>query len=221
MCHYRVLGIARDASKLAVRKAYLVKAKKHHPDVSTSTTSDSSLFKQVQAAYSVLSDEQQRQDYDRQLGYAPHHPSSSPPRAARSGWVDDSTDPEFAAGMREQAERLRRDREGMRSAFERQRRRMENGYPNGPDFTSWSTSYGGSSFSSPSLLLAFLRTIPFFFLPFLLFSIISSSRSETDKDKSQRRIPVYHDNFGRAFIVDSFGRKHRVTDLDLPPATPH
>jgi molecular chaperone DnaJ len=62
---YEVLGVTRDASPEDIRKAYRKLAVQHHPDKG----GDQEKFKQISAAYEVLSDEQKRSNFD-QFGTA-------------------------------------------------------------------------------------------------------------------------------------------------------
>lgn len=62
---YNRLGIARDASKDEIKKAYRELAKKLHPDRNNNDPKIAERFKEVSAAYSILGDESQRQQYDR------------------------------------------------------------------------------------------------------------------------------------------------------------
>lgn len=61
--YYDVLGVARDSSKDDIRRAYKRLAVQMHPDKG----GDPEKFKELAAAYEVLSDEDKRQRYD-QLG---------------------------------------------------------------------------------------------------------------------------------------------------------
>ncbi|MCU1585364.1 MAG: dnaJ [Microbacteriaceae bacterium] len=61
--HYEVLGVDRDASTDEIKKAYRRLARELHPDVNPGADA-SEQFKLVTHAYDVLSDEQQRQQYD-------------------------------------------------------------------------------------------------------------------------------------------------------------
>jgi molecular chaperone DnaJ len=59
--YYEVLGIAKGASKDEIKKAFHKLAHKFHPDKSTG---DADKFKEVSEAYSVLSDDKKRAEYD-------------------------------------------------------------------------------------------------------------------------------------------------------------
>jgi molecular chaperone DnaJ len=61
--HYEVLGVDRNASADDIKKAYRRLARELHPDVNPSADA-SEQFKLVTHAYDVLSDPQQRQQYD-------------------------------------------------------------------------------------------------------------------------------------------------------------
>ncbi|MGN6611547.1 MAG: DnaJ C-terminal domain-containing protein [Angustibacter sp.] len=58
---YATLGVAKDADESAIKKAYRKLARKHHPDANAGNDEK---FKEIGEAYSVLSDPEQRQQYD-------------------------------------------------------------------------------------------------------------------------------------------------------------
>src|SRR4030042_233011 len=62
--YYDILGVKRDASEKDVKQAYRRVARKHHPDVNPGDKSAESKFKEINAAYEVLSDKDKRQKYD-------------------------------------------------------------------------------------------------------------------------------------------------------------
>lgn len=65
--YYKVLGVDRNASQDAIKKAYRKLAVKHHPDKNQGNKASEDLFKQLSEAYEVLSDPEKRKKYD-QLG---------------------------------------------------------------------------------------------------------------------------------------------------------
>jgi molecular chaperone DnaJ len=64
--YYQTLGIDKKASKDEIKKAFRTLAHKYHPD---KKTGDDAKFKEINEAYSVLSDDQKRAQYD-QFGSA-------------------------------------------------------------------------------------------------------------------------------------------------------
>jgi curved DNA-binding protein CbpA len=69
--HYELLGVSPDADAASIRRAYLLKSKRFHPDawygkdVGDFAPLLSKAFQRLSAAYQVLSDEDTRAAYDR------------------------------------------------------------------------------------------------------------------------------------------------------------
>jgi len=63
--YYDILGVKRDASEKEIKQAYRRLARKYHPDVNPGDKSAEAMFKEINAAYEVLSDKEKRQKYDR------------------------------------------------------------------------------------------------------------------------------------------------------------
>jgi len=61
--YYEILGLDERATSDDVKKAYRELAKKYHPDINRSATSEE-LFKLISEAYEVLSDDAKRMQYD-------------------------------------------------------------------------------------------------------------------------------------------------------------
>ncbi len=61
---YEILGVSRSSTTDDVKKAYRRLAKKYHPDVNPGNKAAEEKFKEVTAAFEVLSDEKRRKLYD-------------------------------------------------------------------------------------------------------------------------------------------------------------
>ena len=72
--YYEVLGLTKGASDEEIKKAYRKMAKKYHPDLNKGDAKAEQMFKDVNEAYSVLSDSQKKSRYD-QFGHAGVDPS--------------------------------------------------------------------------------------------------------------------------------------------------
>ena len=73
MDYYQVLGVDRKAAAADLKKAYRKLARKYHPDLNPGDKSAEAKFKEIQEAYSVLSDLKKRGQYD-QFGFAGDRP---------------------------------------------------------------------------------------------------------------------------------------------------
>lgn len=62
--YYEVLGVDKDADARTIKRAFLKLARTLHPDVNKEPDAEEK-FKEVNEAYSVLSDDQKRANYDR------------------------------------------------------------------------------------------------------------------------------------------------------------
>lgn len=62
---YEVLGVQRGAPDKEIRSAYRKLARRYHPDVTPNDRAAEARFKEVTAAYEVLSDAEKRKKYDK------------------------------------------------------------------------------------------------------------------------------------------------------------
>lgn len=61
---YAVLGVSKDVTDADLKKTYRKLARKYHPDSNPGDAAAEAKFKEISEAYSVLSDPEQRQEYD-------------------------------------------------------------------------------------------------------------------------------------------------------------
>ena len=62
--YYQILGVDRNASEKEIKQAYRRLARKHHPDLNPGDKSAEARFKEMNAAYEVLSNPEKRKKYD-------------------------------------------------------------------------------------------------------------------------------------------------------------
>lgn len=63
--YYEVLEVSRNSSDDELKKAFRILARKNHPDKNPDDAEAENRFKEIQEAYAVLSNPQQRRNYDR------------------------------------------------------------------------------------------------------------------------------------------------------------
>ena len=61
---YKILGVAKDVSDAELKKAYRKLARQFHPDSNAGDAKAEARFKEISEAFSVLSDGEQRKEYD-------------------------------------------------------------------------------------------------------------------------------------------------------------
>ncbi|PCE15217.1 molecular chaperone DnaJ [Microbacterium sp. SZ1] len=61
---YKTLGVSKDVSDADLKKTYRKLARKYHPDSNQGDEKAEAKFKEISEAYSVLSDSEQRKEYD-------------------------------------------------------------------------------------------------------------------------------------------------------------
>lgn len=61
---YKILGVAKDAPEAEIKKVYRKLARQYHPDSNPGDAKAEAKFKEISEAFSVLSDTEQRKEYD-------------------------------------------------------------------------------------------------------------------------------------------------------------
>lgn len=85
---YKILGLAKDVSDAELKKVYRKLARQYHPDSNPGDAKAEAKFKEISEAYSVLSDPEQRKEYDavRAMGGGARFTSGGP--GAAGGFQD-------------------------------------------------------------------------------------------------------------------------------------
>ncbi len=88
---YAILGVSKDASDEEIKKAYRKLARQHHPDKNPGDEAAEQKFKDVSEAHTVLSDKEQREQYDaiRAMGSGARFSAGSPGSGGGGGGFED------------------------------------------------------------------------------------------------------------------------------------
>ncbi|MGQ0830536.1 MAG: J domain-containing protein [Microthrixaceae bacterium] len=89
MTHYDVLGVAPSADGVALRRAYVELARRHHPDVAGG---DAARMQALNEAWETLGDPGRRAAYDRTLAASDHHRGIPPAEGAADEVFEEADD---------------------------------------------------------------------------------------------------------------------------------
>ena len=85
---YKVLGVSKDVSEADLKKTYRKLARKYHPDSNPGDAAAEAKFKEVSEAYSVLSDADERKEYDQIRAMGGGARFTAPGSAGQGGFDD-------------------------------------------------------------------------------------------------------------------------------------
>ena len=86
---YQVLGVSKDVSEAELKKTYRKLARKYHPDSNPGDAAAEAKFKEISEAHSVLSDPEQRKEYDAIRAMGSGARFTAPGSAGGAGGFDD------------------------------------------------------------------------------------------------------------------------------------
>ena len=94
--YYDILGIEKDATEDQIKQSFRSLARKYHPDKNPDDTEAESMFKEIQEAYAILSNPEERRKYD---VFGHERPGGSPFGSRGFQGVDISFDDLFGGGF--------------------------------------------------------------------------------------------------------------------------
>ena len=94
--YYEVLGLSKDASGSEIKNSFRSLARKFHPDKNPDNPDAESKFKELQEAYAILSNPEERKKYDM---FGHDRPGGSPFGSGGFQGVDISFDDLFGGGF--------------------------------------------------------------------------------------------------------------------------
>ena len=100
---YKTLGVSKDVSEADLKKTYRKLARKYHPDSNPGDAAAEAKFKEISEAYSVLSDEEQRKEYDQIRAMGSGARFTAPGGGAGAGGFEDVFGSMFGQGNRGQS----------------------------------------------------------------------------------------------------------------------
>jgi molecular chaperone DnaJ len=86
---YKVLGVSKDVTPAELKKTYRKLARKYHPDSNQGDAAAEAKFKEISEANSVLSDPEQRKEYDQVRAMGGGARFTAPGGAGQSGGFED------------------------------------------------------------------------------------------------------------------------------------
>jgi molecular chaperone DnaJ len=86
---YKVLGVSKDVSEADLKKTYRKLARKYHPDSNPGDAAAEAKFKEISEAYSVLSDPEERKEYDQIRAMGSGARFTAPGAGGAGGGFDD------------------------------------------------------------------------------------------------------------------------------------
>ena len=86
---YSVLGVSKDVSEAELKKTYRKLARKYHPDSNPGDAAAEAKFKEISEANSVLSDPEQRREYDQMRAMGPGRPRFTSGGGGQAGGFED------------------------------------------------------------------------------------------------------------------------------------
>lgn len=95
---YKVLGVSKDVSEAELKKTYRKLARKYHPDSNQGDPKAEAKFKEISEAHSVLSDPEQRKEYDAVRAMGGGARFTAPGNAGGNGGFEDVFGGMFGGG---------------------------------------------------------------------------------------------------------------------------
>lgn len=131
--YYAILGVDKTATQDAIKKAYRKLARKHHPDLNPDDQQAEERFKEINEAYEVLSNEENRKKYDQYGQYWKYAQEGTPPPDTRAPQAQEADFGQYSNFDDFINELLHRYRQGDRQGRKAYRYYTSDGYPEDTD----------------------------------------------------------------------------------------
>lgn len=98
---YKILGVSKSVTPEELKKAYRKLARKYHPDSNPGNAASEARFKEISEAHSVLSDPEQRKEYDAVRAMGSGARFTAPGGAGQAGGFEDVFGGMFGGGRQQ------------------------------------------------------------------------------------------------------------------------
>ncbi|CAD2095798.1 DnaJ protein, putative [Plasmodium vinckei lentum] len=199
MNYHKILGVTRNACKKTIREAYLKKVKLYHPDLNKSPDATTK-FKQIQEAYQALyNDNYSQKLYDSENTYNQRRNSDNIKNNKSYNNYNEFSD--FHRAFYEEFRRMSK-----QEKHDEYARYANNNY-------SYSINDIFHKYPREFFYINLMfKLFPLFVVPVIFLFVVY--KQYILKSYFKEKPILIYDSYGRAFLIDTHGRKFRASEFD-------